>query len=122
MAETKKIVCVFEDNPTIQVLLKIFFQKRGYLPVITGDGVDAVEVVRKHSPALIMLDIIMPGKDGVEACQELRAAGVTTPIVFLTSKAFADDKARGLAAGADAFLHKPFNPAELDATLRPFLV
>ncbi|HBL18956.1 MAG: hypothetical protein A2X36_14995 [Elusimicrobia bacterium GWA2_69_24] len=121
MGDEKKSVCIFEDNPTIQVLLKIFFQKRGYLPVITGDGVDAVSVVRRHGPSLIMLDIIMPGKDGVEACQELRAAGVTTPIVFLTSKAFADDKARGLAAGADAFLLKPFNPAELDATLRPFL-
>ena len=121
MPEDKKIVCIFEDNLDIQLLLKIFFVKRGLRPIIYGDGVDAVAIVRKHNPALILMDIIMPGKDGIEACKELRDSGVSTPIVILTSKAFADDKERGLSAGANAYLYKPFNPAELDATVRPLL-
>jgi DNA-binding response OmpR family regulator len=121
MPDDKKTVCIFEDNLDIQLLLKIFFVKRGFLPIINGDGVDAVAVVRKHNPAVIMMDIIMPGKDGIEACKELRENGVKTPIVILTSKAFADDKQRGLSAGANAYLFKPFNPADLDATVRPLL-
>ncbi|HAH06639.1 MAG TPA: hypothetical protein DCM05_08965 [Elusimicrobia bacterium] len=121
MADEKKVVCIFEDNLDIQLLLKIFFTKRGYQPVITGDGVEAVAVVKKHSPILIMMDVIMPGKDGIEACKELRESGVATPIVILTSKAYSEDKERGLAAGANAYLYKPFNPSDLDATVRPLL-
>lgn len=121
MADEKKAVCIFEDNLDIQLLLKIFFTKRGYQPIIHGDAVDALAVVQKNNPVLVMMDVIMPGKDGIEACKELRESGVATPIVILTSKAYAEDKERGLAAGANAYLYKPFNPSDLDATVRPLL-
>ncbi|MBI5883139.1 MAG: response regulator [Elusimicrobia bacterium] len=121
MSEPQKTVCIFEDNPDIQMLLKVFFKKRGLNPVVTGDGTDALEVVRKHAPCVILMDIIMPGKDGIEACKELRDNGLATPVVFLTSKPFPEDKERALAAGGNAFLLKPFNPRELEAALQPFL-
>ena len=120
MPEAKKIL-IFEDHPEIQMILQVFFRKRGYEPIVAGDGVDAVELVRKHGPALIIMDIIMPGKDGIEACQDIRASGIQTPVIFLTSKAYAEDKERGLAAGGNAFLLKPFNSQKLDAAMRPYL-
>ena len=87
---------------------------------MTGDGT-TLRVVRKHSPCVILMDIIMPGKDGIEACKELRDNGVATPVVFLTSKPFPEDKERCFAVGGNAFLLKPFNPRELEAALQPFL-
>lgn len=122
MAEAeKKVVCIFEDNPDIQMLLRIFFKKRGTPVIITDDGVNALEVVRQHKPALVLMDIIMPGKDGLEACKELRENGESVPVIFLTSKPFPEDKERGLAAGGSAYLLKPFNPRELEAAVQPFL-
>lgn len=121
MPVTKKKVLVFEDNPNIQVLLRLFFEKRGCDPVVVGDGVDALAEVQAHAPALIMMDMIMPGKDGVAACRDLRAAGIEVPIVMLTSKDYADDRRRAASAGATAYLTKPFNPAQLQKVVEPFL-
>ncbi len=114
-------VVVFEDNQNIQVLLKYFFQKRGIAAHIAGDAVDAVAVVQEQAPDIIIMDIIMPGKSGIEACGELRAAGVKTPVVFLTSKDYEEDKEFAREAGADAYLLKPFNAAQLDAVIAPLL-
>ena len=114
-------VLIFEDNQNIQILLKYFFQKRGFTVHVAGDGVDAVPLVQEHRPDLIMMDIIMPGKDGIEACGDLRQAGVKIPIVFLTSKAFAEDEQFARKAGADAYLLKPFNAVQLEATITPLL-
>ena len=91
MADTKKKVLIFEDNPSIQTLLKFFFQKRGVEILMRGDGTDAVALAAEFAPDLIMMDYIMPGKDGVEAVMDLRHAGVSIPIVMLTSKSFPAD-------------------------------
>jgi DNA-binding response OmpR family regulator len=112
---------VFEDNPNIQVLLKYFFQKRGITAHIAGDAVDAVAVVQAQQPDIVIMDIIMPGKSGIEACGDLRAAGIKTPVVFLTSKDYEEDKEFARKAGADAYLLKPFNSAQLDAVITPLL-
>lgn len=120
MSEKKKVL-VCEDNPNIQLLLKIFFQKRGYEPIMAPDGVEAIELAKAHQPSLIVMDVIMPGKDGIEAVRELRASGVTTPIVMLTSKDYEEDRKRALAAGATVYLLKPFNPSELQKVVEPFL-
>lgn len=114
-------ILVFEDNTSIQLLLKVFFQRKGFETVVLGDGTDAVAQVRKHQPALILMDFIMPGKDGFEAVVELRAAGIATPIVMLTSKDLAADRERVLKAGANAYLIKPFNPKELEGVIAPLL-
>lgn len=117
-----KKILIFEDNSEIQLILKLFFKKRGCEPLLYGDASEAVELARAHQPALILMDIIMPGKDGLEACKELRSQGITTPIVMLTSKAFREDRERGMLAGATAYILKPFNPKDLDAVVHPFLV
>jgi two-component system phosphate regulon response regulator OmpR len=121
MAEEKKTVVIFEDNESIRQLLKFFFLKRGYEPKSFEDGMDAAQHVREVAPVLIMMDMIMPGKDGIEAVQEIRREGINTPILMLTSKAFEADRERALAAGANAYLLKPFNPAALEAAIKPLL-
>lgn len=121
MAAEKKNVVVFEDNPSIRELLKFFFLKNGYAPSVYEDGVDAVENIRAHDPVLITMDVIMPGKDGIEACEDIRRAGITTPILMLTSKAFESDRERALAAGANGYLLKPFNPSDLEAAISSLL-
>jgi DNA-binding response OmpR family regulator len=121
MSGEKRKVLVFEDNASIQTLLRFFFQKRGLELRLEPDGVEAVKAAREFSPDLIVMDYIMPGKDGVEAAADLRAAGVTTPILMLTSKAFDADKARAQAAGVDAYLIKPFDPSQLEAAYSSLL-
>jgi DNA-binding response OmpR family regulator len=121
MDASGRVVLIFEDNSSIRNLLTFFFKKLGFAAVTAEDGTEAVELARRHSPALITMDMIMPGKDGLEAVGDLRRAGVTAPIVMLTSKAFAPDRDRALAAGANAYLLKPFNPADLEAVIRPLI-
>lgn len=121
MAEEKGTVLIFEDNPSIQQLLRFFFQKRGFTPVVADDGVDAVRLAGEHAPKLIMMDLIMPGKDGIETTGDLRRAGVTAPIVMLTSKPFESDRERAQAAGVTTYLLKPFNPPQLEAAIKPFV-
>lgn len=121
MEGQKKRVLIFEDNPSLQALLRVYFQRRGFEPAIRGDAVDAVAAAADHKPSLIVMDLIMPGKSGIEACDDLRKAGVSTPIIMLTSKDYADDKRRALEAGANAYLIKPLNPRELDAAIAPLI-
>ncbi len=122
MNALKKKVLIFEDNTSIQTLLEFFFRKRGIEVRIEGDGTAAVTMAQDYRPDLIMMDYIMPGKDGIEAVTDLRRAGIAVPIVMLTSKAFPADLERALAAGATAYLIKPFNPKDLEKTINPYLL
>lgn len=121
MDGANKRVLIFEDNPSLQAIMRVYFQRRNFEAVVLGDAVDAVKAAADHGPALIVMDLIMPGKSGIEACDDLRKAGVRTPIIMLTSKDYADDKRRALEAGANAYLTKPLNPRELDAAIAPLL-
>lgn len=113
----KKAVCIFEDSKDIQFHLRFFFAKHGFEPHVREDALDAVAVVRRHAPALILLDLNMPGKDGLEACRELRADGVRAHIAILTASDLGEVQERALAAGADVCLAKPFRLSHLDALL-----
>jgi two-component system response regulator RstA len=121
MNEPKKTVVVFEDGLAAQVLLNLFFAKKGYETRIYGDGENAVARVRENAPALIMMDLMMPGADGFTACEDIRQTDKTTPIVVLSVKADAQDRERALGLGANAYLVKPFNPAQLEAVIAPLL-
>lgn len=117
----KRKVLIFEDNPSIRQLLTFFFQKRGFEVMVAEDGVDAVALSRRCTPDLIVMDLIMPGKDGIEAISDLRREGDKTPVIMITSKNFLADRERALAAGANAYLLKPFNSLDLERTLTALL-
>lgn len=106
-------VLIFEDNKNLQFLLRLFFQKRGIVPMVADDAVDAVALASQHRPDIILMDLVMPEKDGLEAVSELRRAAITAFIVMFTSNTVAANRERALAAGADAYLVKPFNPDDL---------
>lgn len=78
-------------------------------------------MVAAHRPALVLMDVGMPGKGGLEACREIRASGSDVPILVLSARAFPEDVARGLEAGANAYLTKRFDPAEVEETVRRLL-
>ena len=121
MRSTKDItILVCDDSPEIRDVIGIYLKAEGYTPVFASDGAEAVECVDNGGVDLVILDIMMPGTDGLEACRIIRERhGV--PILFLTAKSDTDDKVAGLDAGGDDFLGKPFEPAELTARVRALL-
>jgi DNA-binding response OmpR family regulator len=121
MPENNKTVVIFEDSLAVRELLQFFFKKQGFETHAYEDGTDAVARVRAHSPQLIMMDLVMPGLYGLESCAAIRSKGIKTPIVVLSVKADAQNRARAMAAGADAYLVKPFKPADIAAAIEPLL-
>jgi DNA-binding response OmpR family regulator len=121
MPGPSKKILIFEDNNSIALLLRTFFERRNYVVRLGEDGVDAVAMAKEFGPDLIIMDLIMPGKDGIEACGDLRREGITTPVVMLTSKPFEDDEKRARAAGANAYVLKPFEPKKLEGVITPLL-
>jgi class 3 adenylate cyclase len=123
MKRARPLILAVDDEPANVALLTKLFRHQGYDVVGAGDGEAALAAVAEHRPDLVCLDVRMPGMDGIEVCQALRAeahnAGI--PILMLTSLNSAEDITRGLEAGANDFLSKPFNEAELSARIRSLL-
>jgi DNA-binding response OmpR family regulator len=114
-------ILVVEDEPGIALALEYDLQLEGYQVEVVGDGETASRVARERSFDLILLDIMLPQKDGFEVCRELRRAGVCTPILMLTAKAQEAEKVLGLDLGADDYLTKPYGRHELRARIRALL-
>jgi DNA-binding response OmpR family regulator len=112
---------VVEDEPKLNKGLVEGLQQRGYTVDSAFDGEDGEQTARMYSYDAIILDIMMPKRDGLTVCRNLRQAGVTTPIIFLTAKDAIPDKIEGLDGGADDYLIKPFSFDELVARLRTVL-
>jgi putative two-component system response regulator len=114
------VVLVVEDDPANRILLTRLLERAGYRPVTASDGPSGLQAVFETHPDLLLLDIGLPGIDGLEICRRLRAdpRSVALPIVLLTGRTSVDDVVAGLDAGADDFLAKPFQEAELLARLR----
>lgn len=91
------------------------FETEGHKVYVTGNGIDGLKQVKDHNPDLIILDIMLPGLDGLEVCKKLRMEGNTTPIIMLTVKDKEIDKVLGLELGADDYMTKPFSVRELSA-------
>jgi DNA-binding response OmpR family regulator len=108
-------ILIADDDPVIQKLLAVNFEMEGYRVVTASDGAEALERVGSDHPDLAVLDVMMPKVDGLDVVRTLRAdsATCTMPIILLSAKAQAVDINRGLEAGADAYVTKPFDPAEL---------
>ncbi|MEY2473955.1 MAG: hypothetical protein QOK28_3284 [Actinomycetota bacterium] len=108
-------VLVVDDDPVIQRLLQVNFEMEGWKVVIADDGVAGLEAARKEKPDCILLDVMMPKKDGLTVAAELKADPDTAhiPVVLLSAKAQAGDLGAGMATGADEYITKPFDPLEL---------
>ena len=108
---TKKALIV-EDDGNIAELLRLYLKKDGFEIASAADGVKGVELAASFAPDVILLDIMLPGKDGWQVCREVRSFS-KTPIVMLTAKGETDDKVAGLELGADDYITKPFEVREL---------
>ena len=114
-------ILVVEDEPYIALGLKSDLALEGYEVEVARDGETAVERARKERFDLILLDVMLPGKDGFAVCRELRHDGVRTPIIMLTAKSQEAEKVLGLGLGADDYVTKPFSPIELRARVQAVL-
>ena len=112
---------VAEDDPEIRQALHRILTYEGYEVVTVNDGAAALEGVREHEPDAILLDVMMPFVDGLGVCRRLREGGDRTPILMLTARDELDDRVSGLDAGADDYVTKPFELAELLARVRALL-
>jgi len=115
----KKILLV-EDDPEIRNFIKLYLTKDGYEVIEVERGDLALEVFARENPDLVMLDILLPGLDGIEVCREIRKTSIV-PIIILSNKIDETDKIIGLTVGADDYITKPFSPRELSARIRTHL-
>jgi len=114
-------ILVVEDEPGIAFGLESDLQLEGYEVAVVGEGDKAVTRACVGPFDLILLDVMLPNKDGFEVCRELRRRGVKTPIIMLTSKTQEAERVMGLEVGADDYITKPFSPRELRARIRAVL-
>jgi DNA-binding response OmpR family regulator len=114
-------VLVVEDEPTIAAALQDDLELEGYSVEVAGDGAAALERARSGAFDLILLDIMLPRKDGFTVCRELRGGGNRTPIILLTARGQEIDKVLGLELGADDYVTKPFSSRELQARIKAVL-
>jgi DNA-binding response OmpR family regulator len=118
---TGKIVLVVEDDPSIAIGLRINLESEGYVVHVADDGDRGLELARSLAPDLIVLDVMLPKRNGLEVLHDLRAEGRTMPIIILSAKVGEMDKVAGLELGAEDYVAKPFSLAELLARVRAAL-
>jgi two-component system alkaline phosphatase synthesis response regulator PhoP len=114
-------ILIVEDEPDIALGLVDDLTVEGHVAEVVGDGVTAVTRGREPEWELILLDVMLPKKDGFDVCRELRRAGVKTPIIFLTARTQEAEKVLGFERGADDYVTKPFSPRELRARIAAVL-
>src|SRR4051794_16395705 len=111
------LVMVVEDDPAIAQMVSLELELSGYRTHVERDGLAALEAVRRERPDVVLLDIGLPGLDGIQVCRRLRAAGDWTPILFVTARDDEVDRVVGLELGADDYVTKPFSPREVMARI-----
>jgi len=114
-------ILVVDDEPSVRDALDRALRMDGYRVQLASDGTEALDALAHTPPDAIVLDVLMPEPDGLEVCRRLRAAGDRTPVLMLTARDAVPDRVRGLDAGADDYLVKPFALEELGARLRALL-
>jgi two-component system alkaline phosphatase synthesis response regulator PhoP len=107
-------VLIVDDEPNIVISLEFLMRQQGYETRTAGDGDQALEEAERFQPDLVLLDVTLPGRDGFEVCQKLRAeGGQGLKVVMLTARGREAEVAKGMAMGADAYVTKPFSTREL---------
>lgn len=120
MNDTSPLVLIVEDEPKLAVLLADYLRAAGLRSLHVDSGLAAVPAVRAHSPALLLLDLMLPGRDGIEVCRELRTF-TQLPVIMMTARVEEVDRLLGLAVGADDYVCKPYSPRELVARVQAAL-
>jgi two-component system response regulator MtrA len=120
-APARGLILVVEDEAAIAEVIRLYLTKAGYGVQIAQDGLSALQAVRTHRPAAIVLDIGLRELDGIEVCRRLRAEQDWTPVLFVTARDDEVDRVVGLELGADDYLTKPFSPRELVARVTSVL-
>ena len=105
-------ILIVEDEPKLARLLADYLQADGYTSTLVHDGLEAIAAIRTHSPALVVLDLMLPGLDGLSICRELRTFS-TVPVIMITARVDEVDRLLGLEAGADDYVCKPYSPREV---------
>lgn len=113
-------IFIVEDEPELAALVADYARAAGYSPALFADGAQALAALRRRIPALVVLDLMLPGLDGLSLCRELRGFS-DVPVVMVTAKVEEIDRLLGLEAGADDYLCKPFSPRELMARIKAIL-
>jgi len=114
-------ILIVEDESAIASLLRDDLALEGYTVTVVDDGEAATAAVTSSPFDLVILDVMLPGKDGFDVCREMRRAGLTMPVIMLTAKTQESDKVMGLEIGADDYVTKPFSPRELRARVKAAL-
>jgi two-component system response regulator MprA len=112
---------VVDDDPSVREALALVLDLNGFEVATAVDGRQAIRTLSVDSPDAVILDVLMPGLDGLEVCRRMRATGNRTPVLMLTARAEVSERVAGLEAGADDYLAKPFAREELIARLRALL-
>jgi two-component system response regulator ResD len=113
-------ILVVEDEANIAQLVRLYLTEAGYEVIEAGDGVTALELHARERPDLVVLDLMLPGIDGLEVCRRIRS-WASTPILMLTARGMEEDRIAGLDLGADDYLVKPFSPREMVSRVRAIL-
>ncbi|NVM26074.1 MAG: response regulator [Desulfobacterales bacterium] len=114
------MVLIIDDDEKLRKLLKEYLEDNGFKALTLADGSDVMKTIQEESPEIVILDIMLPGKDGLEVLKEIRMDH-TIPVIMLTAKGDDTDRIVGLELGADDYLPKPFNPRELLARMKAVL-
>ena len=117
------VILIADDEPNILVSLEFLMKREGYDVLLARDGQEALDLIRRERPRLVLLDVMMPHKTGFEVCQEVRQddALKDTLIVMLTAKGRENDVLKGMALGANAYMTKPFSTRDLVSRVRELL-
>ncbi len=119
MTQRQRVLIIEDDRKTAENL-RLYLEHAGYVVQVAADGNAGLQAARAGAPDVILLDLMLPGLDGLEVCKRLRAAS-TVPILMLTARTTEDDRVAGLELGADDYIPKPFSPREVVARVRAVL-
>lgn len=113
-------ILVIEDEANIVQIIRLYLEQAGYTVLSASDGISGLELHAREHPDLVILDLMLPGLDGMELCRRIRT-WATTPILMLTARQGEEDRIQGLELGADDYLVKPFSPRELVSRVKAIL-
>ena len=118
-----QVILIVEDETDLLEVMQFNLSREGYRILTSTAGDDGLQLARKRAPDLVILDLMLPGMDGIEVCRRLRADPITQsiPVIIVTAKAEESDVVLGLGVGADDYVLKPFSPKELIARVRAVL-